>query len=134
MRFLRVVGLILLLFILVEPQSATAQNSGLPTAWTEWRQLPETPGLQARVRISSYNEYAEKYHWLIQFRNRYQERVCFSYILKEEGSTDPTNQRQCLNAGATGGSWYLLALGPGGPGRWHVVVDRFCRASEPDCL
>jgi hypothetical protein len=47
--------------------------------WGSWNTTDCLRGLDFRVRNDGYNKYAKKYRWSIQFRNRYKEKIHFSY-------------------------------------------------------
>ena len=47
--------------------------------WDSWNTTDCFRGFDFRVRNDGYNKYEDKYRWSIQFRNRYQENIHFSY-------------------------------------------------------
>lgn len=55
------------------PKDADSQG------WGSWNTTGCLVGLDFRVRNNGYNEYAKKYRWSIQFRNRYKKKIHFSY-------------------------------------------------------
>ena len=47
--------------------------------WGSWNTTDCLRGLDFRVKNGGDNKYAKKYRWSIQFRNRYKEKIHFSY-------------------------------------------------------
>lgn len=47
--------------------------------WGSWNTTDCFRGLDFRVKNDGYNKYAKKYRWSIEFRNRYKEKIHFSY-------------------------------------------------------
>ncbi|TXD48392.1 hypothetical protein [Polaribacter sp. IC073] len=54
-------------------------NIDIPSGWGAWSTTGCLKGLDFRVRNDSYNKYAKKYKWYIQFRNRYRENIHLSF-------------------------------------------------------
>lgn len=82
--------------------NASFKNS--PNDWGSWSVVSSTyKGIEARVKLGDYNDYAKKYHWEIQFRNRYVKRVQFNYDCTErsESNSCSPNKRKELGAGET---------------------------------
>ncbi|MGF7232151.1 hypothetical protein [Arachidicoccus sp.] len=59
--------------------------------WGEWKHNVGYPEIEYRVRIASYNEYAEKWQWDMQFRNTYDETITFNYGYSNLSSTCKTD-------------------------------------------
>lgn len=64
--------------------------------WGSWNTTDCLRGFDFRVKNDGYNEYAKKYRWSIEFRNRYREKIHLSfkavspnekYEIKESGKT-----------------------------------------------
>lgn len=70
--------------------------------WGAWTVVSSSyVGIEARVKKGDFNEYAGKYHWEIQFRNRYDNTVHFNYdcsAMNESYGCNP-NKRKNLEAG-----------------------------------
>lgn len=47
--------------------------------WSRWNSSANYPGIEYRTRKNSYNDYAKKWQWDIQFRNSYSRTATFSY-------------------------------------------------------
>lgn len=48
--------------------------------WGDWKIVnPKFNGIEARAKRGDFNQYALKYHWEFQFRNRYLKDVKFRY-------------------------------------------------------
>lgn len=47
--------------------------------WSRWSSFSNYPGLDYRVSRYEYNDYAKKWLWHFQFRNRYETAVTFRY-------------------------------------------------------
>lgn len=83
--------------------------------WSSWRTTDCLRGLDFRVRNDGYNKYADKYRWSIDFRNRYQDKIHFSYKAvapnkeQEIKNSGKTTDRLHVDAnGGTRGSYYLV--------------------------
>ena len=83
--------------------------------WGSWNTTDCFRGLDFRVRNDGYNKYADKYRWSIQFRNRYQENIHFSYKavapnqkgeIRASGKT--TDRLHVDGNYGTRGSYYLV--------------------------
>lgn len=86
--------------------------------WGSWNTTDCLRGLDFRVRNDGYNKYAKKYRWSIQFRNRYRERIHFSYKavspnekyeIRKSGRT--TDRLHIEGNNGTRGSYYLVKSG-----------------------
>lgn len=53
--------------------------------WGEWQTTSCFRGIDFSVKKGPYNQYAEKYYWYIQFRNRYNQPVSFNYSMLPQG-------------------------------------------------
>ena len=49
------------------------------SGWSAWSTTSCLRGLDFRIRNDSYNKYAKKYKWYIEFRNRYKENIHLSF-------------------------------------------------------
>lgn len=83
--------------------------------WGSWNTTDCLRGLDFRVRNDGYNKYAKKYRWSIQFRNRYKEKIHFSYKAvapseqNEIRRSGRTTDRLHINGNyGTRGSYYLV--------------------------
>jgi hypothetical protein len=79
--------------------------ASIPAQKTDWGAWNNTQynGIDFRVKCLSYNDYAKKYTWDIQFRNRYQKTVYFNYAYAEpETTVTRTTNRGSLSSGNTG--------------------------------
>lgn len=83
--------------------------------WGSWNTTDCLRGLDFRVRNDGYNKYAKKYRWSIQFRNRYKQKIHFSYKAVapsekyEIRRSGRTTDRLHVNANyGTRGSYYLV--------------------------
>jgi hypothetical protein len=65
--------------------------------WGNWSYIESAyPGIEVRVARGDFNEYANKYHWDIQFRNRYSKSVQFNYgytATNERGQCNPDHRK-----------------------------------------
>lgn len=79
--------------------------------WGPWRTSSCFKGLDYSLKKNKYNEYAKKHNWTIKFRNRYNEKVSFSYVLKESNvSSAEGSHRTTVLANSEGpGTFFLLA-------------------------
>ena len=48
-------------------------------SWGSWNTTDCLKGLVFRVRKGRYNKYAKKYRWSLEFKNRYQKNIYFTY-------------------------------------------------------
>lgn len=72
--------------------------------WGEWTVISSAyPGIEGRVKKGDYNEYAKKYYWYFQFRNRYNKQVEFNYGYKprSESYNCSPDHRKDLEPGET---------------------------------
>lgn len=83
--------------------------------WGSWNTTDCLRGLDFRVKNGGYNKYAKKYRWSIQFRNRYKEKIHFSYKavapseryeIRRSGKT--TDRLHVNGNHGTRGSYYLV--------------------------
>lgn len=90
-------------------------NACAQSNWSPWRQTDCLKGLDFRVKRGEYNEFAKKYHWDVEFRNRYNDNIHFNCIAVEPSrkseirSSERTSDR--LHADANGGTntaWFLI--------------------------
>ena len=104
-----------------------ASDTSTQNGWSNWFQTDCLKGLDVRVKRGSYNEYANKYRWQVEFRNRYRENIHFSsvgvkYIDKNAiRSSGKTQER--LHAKGNGGTvttWYLIDE----PSNIYVYVNK----------
>ncbi|ARV14318.1 hypothetical protein [Polaribacter sp. SA4-12] len=86
--------------------------------WGNWNTTDCLRGLDFRVKNDGYNKYAKKYRWSIQFRNRYKQKIHFSYKavspnekyeIKQSGKT--TDRIHVDGNNGTKGSYYLVKSG-----------------------
>lgn len=96
--------------------------------WSNWTRLDDCfQGIDFRVQKGAYNEYAKKYNWRVQFRNRYQQKVYFSYEVvpyserNQIRQSGKTTNRTSVEANATqsGAHWGLIAESS----RLYVLVN-----------
>lgn len=66
------------------------------TNWGTWQQTDCLKGLDFRVRRAEYNEYAKKYKWYVEFRNRYYDNIHFNCI-----AVKPNRESEMRNSGKT---------------------------------
>lgn len=83
--------------------------------WGSWNTTDCLRGLDFRVKNDGYNQYADKYRWSIEFRNRYKEKIHFSYKAvapsqeQEIKNSGKTTDRLHINGNnGTRGSYYLV--------------------------
>ncbi|MGH9903421.1 MAG: hypothetical protein ACRD68_16565 [Pyrinomonadaceae bacterium] len=80
-----------------------------------WRSTGNWSGLDFRVRCVSYNEYARRSEWQAEFRNRYRQKINFSFELTDQGAHNPRlTHRTSVRSGDTDWTWKLLYTPCGG--------------------
>lgn len=85
-------------------------KSPMQSSYGPWKTTSCFKGLDYCVKRASYNEYNGKYEWLVKFRNRYQEKVNFSFTAKESSvSSARTSNRISIRSGGEDGTWFYLA-------------------------
>jgi len=88
--------------------------------WGEWANDDCFKGIDYRVKKGSYNSYSNKWDWYVQFRNRYNNSISFSYSISEPGTMTDPDHRQHVSSGSIGetiGSIFNA-------GRCHVRIGR----------
>ncbi|MGB3345627.1 MAG: hypothetical protein WBA61_17080 [Aequorivita sp.] len=99
--FLFAIGL---LFIVL-----TSFNSSNNTDWGPWQTSSCYKGLDFCVKKNEYNQYAKKHNWSIKFRNRYNEKVSFGFVLKESNvNSAKGTHRVTVQANSEGSGTYFL--------------------------
>lgn len=53
------------------------------SGWGSWKTTDCFRGLDFRVKRGNYNQYAKKYKWFVQFKNRYDEKIYFNFAMVE---------------------------------------------------
>lgn len=108
--------------ILLSSASSLAQ-----TDWGYWHETDCLKGLEFRVKRLEYNQYAKKYKWAVQFRNKYQQDIHFNCI-----AVEPQREREIKASGKTsdrihvkanndnGHAWFLVDS----PSSVYVFVNR----------
>ena len=114
------VALLTLGSLLLAISTADAQTR---TDWSSWTPLGCLTKIEWRSRVTSYNEYARKYEWLVQFRNNSSDGVHFNYVLRPRGDVQKPNHRGSVRPGKTHDMWFLLPVGPG-PNVVEVAWDK----------
>ena len=117
-------------FIKIEIPTDNITSQG----WGYWNTTDCLRGLDFRVRNDGYNKYAKKYRWSIQFRNRYREKIHFSYKavspnekyeIRRSGRT--TDRLHVNGNNGTRSSYYLVKSGSS----IYVYINRI-RIGEKD--
>ena len=100
--------------------------------WGRWN-TTQYDGIDYRFKCSGYNESAKKYDWQVQFRNRYREKVHFSFKLADTNErVTRTSARLSLRSGSeSSGSEYALLNAPCVNGTIGVYVNEV-RIKEQD--
>ena len=85
------------------------------TEWGSWNTTDCFRGLDFRVKRGNYNQYAKKYKWYVQFKNRYDEKIYFNFAMVEYRNRNHIknsgNTKHRGNATANGGikeSYFLV--------------------------
>lgn len=70
-------------------------------AYGQWQAVSQWPGLDFRVSNEGFNKFAGQYEWDVEFRNRYTQRIHFSFALAEPNATGNVSLkfRESLNPG-----------------------------------
>ena len=85
--------------------------------WGEWTTSDCLKEIDYRVKKGDFNSYANKWYWYLQFRNRYENQVHFSYSISEPGTQTEPDHRDQIDAGETSDTkGFLLTSGS----RCHV--------------
>jgi len=97
----------------------------LPGEYGQWKESSCYKGIDFRVKCAEYNEYAKKYTWYVQIRNRYQASVHLDLNLAP--ASNPSDKevagRMDIAGGSTANSaYYLVAAGPNQ--EVEVYIDR----------
>lgn len=68
--------------------------------WSTWRETSCYKGLDFRVKNRGKNYNGTKFNWGVQFRNRYQDRIYFSYEVYDDIPSNPrTTNRTDIRSG-----------------------------------
>ena len=98
----------LLLFVVIIITSLTTTSFKKATNdWGNWTSPnARYDGIEVRVRRGDYNNYAKKWQWDLQFRNRYNKKVTFQYgcTASNDRNSCRTEQRTSLDANETEGN------------------------------
>lgn len=90
--------------------------------WGAWRES-QFSGLDFRVKCGEYNDSAKKQTWYLQFRNRYQKKIYFSFKMADPSEkVTRTSGRTSLRSGAESHSDFAL-LNTGCSGMVAVYVN-----------
>lgn len=77
--------------------------------WGAWSESSQFSGLDSRVKCGVYNDKAKKQTWYVQFRNRYQKKIHFSYKMADPSEkVTRTTLRTSLRSGAQSPSDFAL--------------------------
>lgn len=96
----------------------TLINKVASQGWGSWSTTDCLRGLDFRVKNDGYNKYAKKYRWSIEFRNRYRQKIHFSYKavapnekyeIRSSGKT--TDRLHVSGNNGTSRSYYLVKSG-----------------------
>lgn len=91
--------------------------------WGMWRTTSCYRGLDFRVRRSQEDSFnGPKYEWEVQFRNRYEDVVNFSFKITYPGDESETIDRQSVSANSmsNGEDWALTTNGE----TCEVLIDK----------
>tara|TARA_R110002033_G_scaffold162910_1_gene199770 strand:+ start:1899 stop:2336 length:438 start_codon:yes stop_codon:yes gene_type:complete len=87
--------------------------------WGSWGADDCFNGIDYRVKKGDYNSYAKQWYWYVQFRNRYNKPVNFSYAVDEPGTRPEPDHRSRMDASSESDSTgFLLYSGT----RIHVRI------------
>jgi hypothetical protein len=92
--------------------------------WGAWGNDDCFSGIDYRVKKGDYNNYAKQWYWYVQFRNRYNKQVHFSYAVAEPGTRPEPDHRTSVDANDVSDSTGFL-LYSGGQIRVRVGYIRF---------
>lgn len=96
--------------------------------WGEWINDDCFKGIDYRVKKGDYNSYAGKWHWFVQFRNRYNNRISYNYSISEPGIKTEPDHRDHISSGSLSNSKIALIQDPN---RCHVRVG-YIRFGDDD--
>ena len=68
--------------------------------WGPWGPDDCFDGIDYRVKKGDFNSYSQKWYWYLQFRNRYDRKVYFSYSVGEQGTKSEPDHRNYMEAGS----------------------------------
>lgn len=102
--------------------SLTVNNES--NEWGAWVNDDCFSGIDFRVKKGDYNNYAKQWYWYVQFRNRYNKQVHFSYAVAEPGTRPEPDHRISADANDVSDSTGFL-LYSGGQIRVRVGYIRF---------
>ena len=97
--------------------AATSFISGARAAeYGPWQSFQTFTRLDYRVKRCEFNDYAHKFEWHVEFRNRYPTQIHFNFELAEDGAPRPRlTNRTALRPGQegkvmgdSGATWSLL--------------------------
>jgi hypothetical protein len=77
--------------------------------WGRWKTVNKYDGLDFRVRCGDYNDYAQKYHWSYEFRNRYRKEVSVYYTVYDKRGNE-NKGGMTIRPGGTQASWGLFGI------------------------
>ena len=83
-----------------------------PDGWGEWTQTSCLSKLDFRVKRRHYNEYAKKYYWDVQYRNRYNRKIHFgssAVPYSERNAYIKTKIRKHVAPNETTETYFLVA-------------------------
>ena len=97
----------------------TINNTSAQSPYGQWQACHTFTGLDFRARKCEFNSDAKKWEWHVEFRNRYEKTINFSFKLDENGTTcsrltDRTTLKageEGKNMGDNGTTWKLLISG-----------------------
>lgn len=80
--------------------------------WGEWINDDCFKGIDFRVKKGEYNSYAKKWYWYVQFRNRYNNQVNYSYSVSEPGTmTNPDHRDRMGSNNISDSKGFLMYSG-----------------------
>jgi|GEM_PF-203166 len=83
--------------------------------WSPWQETTCYKGIDFRTKRNGYNEYAKKFNWTVQFRNRYQKNLhlnCKLFVSQGRAAgKKATDRLMNIKPGETRGTWFLVASG-----------------------
>lgn len=96
--------------------------------WSEWVSGNCVQGIDYRVKKGDFNNYAKKWYWYVQFRNRYNNTVNFSYSVSEPGTmTNPDHRSRMTGGNLSDATGFLMYSGD----KVHVRVG-YVRFGDSD--
>ncbi|MEI7525762.1 MAG: hypothetical protein WCJ95_15580 [Mariniphaga sp.] len=90
--------------------------------WGNWSRITNYNGIEFRVKKGDYNSYAGKYHWELQFRNRYTQNVHFDYDMLPERDAINCNPKSATDI-ASGEESDVVAYLVNENYRVHVCIN-----------